>query len=68
MITAKEKEDAFRADFAELLTKHKAQLEITDDGKPYGMHSPIAEIWIDAEFDADGNETAKHADFRIYST
>ena len=43
MRTPKEREDAFRRDLAALLAKHKAELEITDDGKPYGLHSAEAQ-------------------------
>lgn len=39
-------EKDFRKDLALLLKKHNAEMDITDDGKPYGMHSPIVTIYI----------------------
>ena len=65
MKTAKEREEAFRRDLAELLAKHKAELDITDDGKSYGMHSGIAEVTMMSEWDAEGNLTADYTEFRI---
>ncbi len=65
MKTAKEREAAFRADLAELLARHKAELNITDDGKSYGLHQGVAEVTMMAEYDADGNQTAESTDFRI---
>jgi hypothetical protein len=32
---------AFIDDLQALLNKHRAGLEVTDDGKPYGMHNGI---------------------------
>ena len=65
MQTAKEREEAFRRDLAELLAKHKAELIITDDGKEYGMQSGVAEVTMMCEWDDDGNMTADYAEFRI---
>lgn len=38
MITAKEREKAFRKDLQELLDKHGAHLTITYDGEPYAVN------------------------------
>ena len=65
MRTAKEREEAFRRDLAELLAKHKAELDITDDGRSYWMHSGIAVVTMTGEWDGDGNETAEYTEFRI---
>ena len=65
MQTPKEREDAFRRDLAELLAKHKAELEITDDRKPYGLHSGEAVVTMMSEYDEDGNQTAEYTEFRI---
>ena len=65
MQTQKEREDAFRRDLAELLTKHKAELDVTDDGKPWGGHSGIAVVTMMSEWDEAGNQTAEYAEFRI---
>lgn len=65
MKTQKEREDAFRRDLAELLAKHKAELDITDDGKNYGMHCGIAVVTMMGEWDEAGNQTAEYTEFRI---
>ena len=65
MLTAKEREEAFRRDLEELLLKHKAELDITDDGKPRGVHSAVAEVTMMSEFDGEGNQTAEYTEFRI---
>lgn len=65
MITSKEREKAFRKDFYELLTKHKAEFEITDDGKDYGMHKGIVIITMMNEFDNDGNQASEFTEFKL---
>lgn len=65
MKTAKEREAAFRQDLADLLKKHSAELTITDDGKSYGMHSGIAIVSIDSEWDSNGDVIAEYAEFQI---
>jgi len=53
MKTKAEREAEFRKDLQELLNKHKAELNITDDGKPYGMHSAICRVEMDGSYDYD---------------
>lgn len=65
MQTAKEREAAFRRDLAELLTKHKAELAITDNGKSYGMHSGIAAVTMMSEWNTEGNLTGEYTEFWI---
>jgi hypothetical protein len=65
MKTATEREAAFRKDLAELLAKHGAELDITDDGKPYGRHSAIAIVSMMCEYDSDGEVSADYTEFRI---
>jgi hypothetical protein len=65
MKTAAEREAAFRADFEELLKRHKAEFDVTDDGRPYGLHSGVAEVTMISEYDGQGNQTAEFAQFRI---
>ena len=59
MITAKEREDAFRKELQELLDKHGAKLTVTDDGKPYGIHSEACLVSMDSEFDKNTFECVK---------
>jgi len=51
MKTAAEQEKNFRRDFNALLKKYDAEIEITDDDKPYGMHRGIAIITILGKYD-----------------
>ena len=65
MKTAKEREEAFRADFAELLKKHDAEFEVTDDGKAYGMHSGIAVVSMSSSWDETGEQITEYTEFRL---
>ena len=44
-----DKQKQFIADIQDVLNEHKACLEITDDGKPYGEHHGVVEIHIMGE-------------------
>ena len=59
MITAKEREEAFRKELQDLLDKHGAELTVTDDGKPYGMQSGVCVIYMDREWDAITRDCVK---------
>ena len=55
MITAKKREQKFRKELQELLDLHGAEIEITDDGRSYGMQMGVCKItmgsvWKDSEF------------------
>ena len=48
-ITAKEREQGFRVALKDLLEDYGAEMEIHDDGKPYGLHSvqvTISMCWL----------------------
>ena len=65
VITSKELESNFRVELKELLKKHNAELSVTDDGKPWGLHSGVCEIYINESWDIDGNVISPGAYFRI---
>jgi hypothetical protein len=66
MKTATEREAAFRKDLADLLQKHNAEMDITDYGKDYGVHSPIVVITMWSEYDKDNDiQTAEFTEFTI---
>ncbi|MFH1744202.1 MAG: hypothetical protein ABIH23_34810 [bacterium] len=67
MLTAKEREATFLSDLTALLSKHGAVLDVTDDGKSYGMQSGVCEITIDSEWDSEGNQLAEYTTFRLPS-
>jgi hypothetical protein len=50
METAEEREQAFRSDLKALLDKHSAEIEVTDDDKPYGLHSGIVIVSMESSF------------------
>lgn len=64
MITANQRKAAFIADLHALLTKHGAELEITDDGKGFGMHSPMAVITMHGIYE-DLEEQAQFCQFEL---
>ena len=47
------RESDFREDLEAVLDKHCARLVITDDGKQFGLHSPVLMIEIDAGDDIE---------------
>lgn len=63
--SASEREAAFRADFAALLAKHGAEIQITDDGRPYGMHSGICIVTMDGTYDKDGEPVKVYTEFNL---
>ena len=65
MKTAKEREISFRADLAALFAKHKAEFNVTDDGKGYGMHCGIAIVSMMGEWDESGTLTAEYTEFTL---
>lgn len=65
MKTSQQREEAFRADLAELLKKHNAEMNVTDDGSPWGMHVGICQVWMSPEWDADGNQIADYTEFKL---
>lgn len=65
MKTQQEREEAFRRDLQTLLANHGAELEITDDGKDYGLHEGIAIVTMKSQWDDAGNQIAEYTEFRI---
>lgn len=65
MKTKKQREEEFRADLAALLIKHGAEISVTDDGEPWGLHSGIAVVCMQAVWDADGNMLADFTEFNL---
>lgn len=65
MTPAVRREAEFRRDLAELLAKHRAEIDVGDDGRPFGMHSGVARVSLDAVYDADGETLAEYAEFEL---
>lgn len=66
MKTEKERENAFRKDFEELLQRHKAEFTLTDDGRGYGLHRPVALIEMMSEFNESGDKISEYTEFELY--
>jgi hypothetical protein len=65
MKTNKEIEEDFRKELDLFLKEHNAELEITDDDKPYGFHSPILRITINPIYDKEGERTSPFVEFNF---
>ena len=65
MLTKEERRDAFIKDLRDLLKKHDAELELGDDGKSYGMHSPILILSFDSEWNDKGEQTKEFGSFEL---
>lgn len=65
MKTAQEREDAFRDDLAQLLAKHGAEMDVTDDGRDFGLHRGVCEISMNGKWDENGNQVAEYTEFRL---
>lgn len=65
MKTAAEREKHFRQELEQLLNRHGCEIVVTDDGKPYGMHSPVLRFEMDAIYDDSGSGVmlAEYTDF-----
>lgn len=64
-MTTDNREKTFRKELQELLDRYNAELNVTDDGKSYGMHSGICLIEMDAIYDKDRNRIADYIEFEI---
>ena len=65
MITKQEREKLFRKELQELLNRHGAEMYVTDDHRPYGMHSGICEVSIDAKYNDEFNCTHEFTEFNL---
>lgn len=66
MKTSAEREFEFRKDLQKLLNKHSAELNITDDGKPYGMHSAVCIVEMEGSYDYDNdNPVLPYTEFNL---
>lgn len=66
MKTATERETAFRNDLADLLAKHGATMEITDDGEDYGFGvTSVAIISMYSIWDINNELVADYTEFKL---
>jgi len=62
-MTSEEREKLFRKELQDLLDKHGAEIEIGDNGEPYGLHSGQVTVYMKAEYDTKGNCLMHFTDF-----
>lgn len=65
MLTSKQREAAFRADLTALLADHRAELVVTDDGRPWGLQKGICNITMMNDFDDNGQLIADYVEFNL---
>lgn len=63
--TAAQREESFRTELAELLAKHGAEIEVTDDGKSYGMQSGVCLVTMNGVYDKDGEPVLDYTEFSL---
>ena len=60
-----DREAAFRAALVNLLALHGAEMTITDDRKPWGLHSAIVEIDMPEQYGPAGEVTGEYTSFTL---
>lgn len=65
MRPAQQREADFRRELAELLRKHGAEIQVTDDGRPYGLHSGICRVTMEGKYDKDGAVVEDYTEFDL---
>lgn len=52
MKTATQRKEEFLAELQQLCYKHRCEIMLSDDGKGYGMHSPVLNLSFDGLYDS----------------
>ncbi len=65
MITAEQREMKFREELKDLLDRNGADLEVTDDRRPWGLHSGVCNIVMTSIYDDQGKLMADSAEFEL---
>lgn len=64
MKTAKQREESFRLELAELLSKHEATLELTEETEDWNTVSKMT-VFMDGTWDDNGDPVEEYAEFNI---
>lgn len=67
MKTAEQRKTEFLQDLNQLCAKHKCELSLSDNGKPYGLHSPIIVLSFDGVYDENFNPVDEFGEFELDS-
>lgn len=51
MKTATQRKEEFLAELQQLCYKHRCEMMLSDDDRPYGMHSPIMVLSFEGVYD-----------------
>ncbi len=65
MKKAAQREHEFIAALTALLREHGAELQVTDDGKSFGMQSSVCVISMDSQYENEGPCIAEYAEFNL---
>jgi len=65
MKTAEQRKTEFLQELRQLCFKHKCELSLSDDGKPYGMHSPTIVLSFDGIYDENYETVEQHGEFEL---
>lgn len=67
MKTAEQRKEEFLSELQQLCIKHKCEMSISDDGRPYGMHSPTIVLAFDGVSSPDGDVIEQYGEFELSS-
>lgn len=67
MKTKEQRRDEFLSELKELMIKHGAELQLTDDGRPNGLHSPLVLLSFDEKYTDDGDMLLEYGYFELDS-
>lgn len=65
MKTAEQRKEEFMQELHQLCYKHKCEMSLSDDGKGYGMHSPIIVLAFDGVYSKNFAVLEEHGVFEI---
>lgn len=65
MKTAEQRKTEFLQELRQLCFKYKCELSLSDDGKPYGMHSPVAVLSFDGVYNENHETVMEFGEFEI---
>lgn len=67
MKTAEQRKTEFLRELQQLCAKHKCEMSLSDDGKPYGMHSPTIVLSFDGVYDENFKPVEEFGEFELDS-
>jgi hypothetical protein len=65
MKTVQQKKSDFLQELRQLCFKYRCELSLSDDGKPYGMHSPIMVLSFEGVYSDSGDVIEEYGEFEL---